>query len=238
MTDALLPIVILAGGLATRLRPLTVNKPKALISVLGEPFIYHQLRLLKEKGARDIIICLGYLGEMVEALIGNGDQFEMNIQYVYDGPTLQGTAGAIKHALPYIKADYFFVLYGDSYLTCDYASVATAFLATGKLGLMTVFKNQNQWDTSNVEYSSGSILAYSKREQTSRMHYIDYGLSVFKRRVFEEQPFGPLDLSMVCENLLKNKQLAGFEVSDRFYEIGSFTGIEEFEYYLSEITDV
>jgi N-acetyl-alpha-D-muramate 1-phosphate uridylyltransferase len=230
------PVVILAGGLATRLRPMTEVLPKALISIRGEPFINHQLRLLRDQGVHEVVLCLGYLGEMIEELIGNGQQFGLNVSYVYDGPTLLGTAGAIKRALPSVFAEHFFVLYGDSYLTCDYASVKAAFLASQKTGLMTVFKNQNQWDTSNVEYKNGQILAYSKSEKTSRMHYIDYGLSVFHRKVFDKvEPLQPSDLSIVCEELVKNNQLGGFEVSQRFYEIGSFAGINEFEYYLGEI---
>lgn len=229
------PVVILAGGLATRLRPMTEVIPKVLISIRGEPFIYHQLRQLRDQGVQEVVLCLGYLGEMIETLIGDGQAFRLKVRYAYDGPTLLGTAGAIKQALPLINAEYFFVLYGDSYLTCDYAAVAAAFLVLNRAGLMTVFKNQNQWDSSNVEYADGQIIAYSKREKTSRMHHIDYGLSVFHREVFENiAPLQPFDLATVCEGLVKNNQLGGFEVSQRFYEIGSFAGITEFEYYLGE----
>ncbi len=227
--ETLYPVIILAGGLATRLRPMTETIPKALVSVNGEPFIHHQLRLLHRQGIRDVVLCLGYLGEMVEEVIGNGHQFGVNVQYSYDGPKLLGTAGAIKKALPLI-GDIFFVLYGDSYLTCDYAAVQATFLASNKQGLMTVFNNKNQWDTSNVEYQHGCLLDYNKRNRTDRMHHIDYGLGMFNRSAFDHiDDAREYDLSVVQEHLLKKGQLAGAEVSERFYEVGSFAGINELE---------
>ena len=226
---ALYPVIILAGGLATRLRPMTETIPKSLVLVNGEPFIHHQLRLLQRQGIREVVLCLGYLGEMVEKVIGDGHQFGMNVQYSYDGPNLLGTAGAIKKALPLVD-DVFFVLYGDSYLACDYAAIQETFLRSKKQGLMTVFHNGNQWDTSNVEYQNGCLLDYSKRNRTERMQHIDYGLGMFDRSAFDSiEPTQAYDLSIIQERLLKNNQLAGAEVSERFYEVGSFAGINELE---------
>ena len=179
----MLPVAILAGGLATRLRPLTEKIPKALVEINGEPFIAHQLRLLESKGIRRIVLCLGYCGEMVRDLVRDGSRFGLAVDYSFDGPTLRGTAGAIHQALPVLD-EAFFVLYGDSYLTCDYAAVAQAFHDQGKTGLMTVFQNEGHWDSSNVEFAAGRILAYDKKNPTPRMRSIDYGLGVFHRRAF------------------------------------------------------
>src|SRR3954462_14370954 len=139
------PVAILAGGLATRLRPVTEKIPKALIQVAGQPFLAHQLRLLKSAGIRKTVLCVGYHGEMIENEFGDGSSFGIEISYSFDGPELLGTGGALRKALPRL-AKKFFVLYGDSYLPIDYAEPARTFLASGKLGLMTVFRNDGQRD--------------------------------------------------------------------------------------------
>jgi NDP-sugar pyrophosphorylase family protein len=218
---------ILAGGLATRLRPITERIPKALVDIDGEPFIAHQLRLLHSKGIRRVVLCLGYLGEMVCEFVGDGTAFGVEAEYSFDGPTLRGTAGAIHQALP-LLGSAFFVLYGDSYLPCDYAAVEEAFRQSGKMGLMTVFRNEGQWDSSNVEFADGRILAYDKKNRTPRMRHIDYGLGAFDRRTFEAlAPGSVYDLATTYQDLLAADELAACEVKERFYEIGSPAGIDE-----------
>jgi NDP-sugar pyrophosphorylase family protein len=223
----LLTVALLAGGLATRLLPVTERIPKSLLEVNGEPFIAHQLRLLHSQGIRRVILCVGFLGEMIRDAIGGGQEFGVDLEYSFDGDTLLGTAGAIKRALP-LLGDSFFVLYGDSYLVCDYAAVAREFAAAGKLALMTIYRNEGKWDTSNVEFRNGQILAYSKRNRTPRMEYIDYGLGVFSAKAFDSVPPGePHDLAELYGKMLERGQLAGMEIHQRFYEIGSRAGLEE-----------
>jgi MurNAc alpha-1-phosphate uridylyltransferase len=225
------PVAILAGGLATRLRPLTETIPKALVPIRGEPFIAHQLRLLAGRGLTRVVLCLGYRAEMVQEVVGNGDQFGLQVEYSLDGPVLRGTAGAVHQAIP-LLGDRFFVLYGDSYLPCDYRSVQQAFLDSGKTGLMTVYRNQGLFDTSNVEFDGRAILAYDKQNRTVRMHHIDYGLGVFHRAAFDTiSPTEARDLATIYQELLRCGELAAFEVPDRFYEIGSFEGIRDLEEY-------
>lgn len=230
------PIIILGGGLATRIRPLTTHLPKFLVEIHGEPFIAHQLRLLKKSGAQRVILSLHYLGEMVVDYVGDGRRFGLHVEYSFDGPNLLGTAGAIKQALP-LLGETFFVLYGDSYLPCDYTAVQQAFISSQSLGLMTVFRNHGQFDKSNVEFLDGQIIAYDKQLPTSRMDYIDYGLGVLTKKAFDYAPCQqPYDLASLYQTLLKNQQLAAFEVFERFYEVGSFTGIDELKYYLAHTT--
>jgi N-acetyl-alpha-D-muramate 1-phosphate uridylyltransferase len=232
MSTALFPIAILAGGLATRLRPITETIPKALITLNGEPFIAHQLRLLYKNKFRKVVICVSYLGEQIVAYVGDGTRFGLEVSYSFDGPTLLGTAGAIKKALP-LLGENFFVIYGDSYLPCDYASAQEAFLQAKKLGLMTIFKNDGKWDKSNVEYSAGEIQIYDKKVETPNMHYIDYGLGLFDQKVFAAIAENKNeDLVEIYQALLNQKQLAAYEVKERFYEVGSFSGIEELSQYL------
>ncbi|HXR78236.1 MAG TPA: nucleotidyltransferase family protein [Bryobacteraceae bacterium] len=227
------PVVILCGGLATRLRPVTETIPKSLIPIDGEPFVAHQLRLLRSRGIAEVVLCVGFLGEMIRDFAGDGSRFGLRISYSFDGPALLGTAGAIRRALPYLR-EIFFVLYGDSYLPCDYAQVAVAFEASGKQGLMTVYRNKGQFDSSNVEYAGGRIVRYDKRQKTPAMEYIDYGLGVLSKPVIAAlPPDQPRDLASVYQDLLAVDQLAGFEVTERFYEIGSAEGIADTEAFLS-----
>jgi MurNAc alpha-1-phosphate uridylyltransferase len=227
-----MPAVILAGGLATRMRPLTERIPKALLEIEGHPFLWHQLRLLQQNGIRRVLLLVGYLGETVEEQFGDGSALDIKIQYSYDGPTLMGTAGAIRKALPLLSGP-FFVLYGDSYLPCDYRLVEESFRRSGLPGLMTVYRNEGLYDLSNVEYTSGRILKYDKRQRTPEMHHIDYGLGAFAPTVFEALPANqPCDLESVYQGLLASGGLASFEVHERFYEIGSPEGLRDTTKYL------
>jgi N-acetyl-alpha-D-muramate 1-phosphate uridylyltransferase len=229
----LLTVAILAGGLATRLRPLTETVPKSLLEVNGAPFAVHQLRLLQAKGIRRVVLCVGHLGTLVQRAIGDGFSLGLEVDYSFDGPVLLGTAGAIRNALPKL-GNSFFVMYGDSYLPCDYAAIARNFESAEGLAMMTVFRNEGKWDTSNVEFDAGTILAYSKTNRTPRMRYIDYGLGVFRAQPFKDLPAGKAsDLTELYTDLLQRKQLAAFEVRERFYEIGSPAGLRETAEFLA-----
>jgi MurNAc alpha-1-phosphate uridylyltransferase len=233
MPRELLPVVILAGGTATRLRPLTETIPKALVDINGEPFIAHQLRLLRARGLSRVVVCAGYKGAMIQAFVGNGAAFGLHVEFAFDGPQLLGTAGALKKALPLV-GDASFVLYGDSYLSCDYGAVQAAFEQRPCLGLMTVFRNEGRWDRSNVEFDGARIVAYDKRAPMASMHYIDYGLGVFRSAALAHVPDDqPHDLVAVYRDLLQSHQLAGYEVRERFYEIGSFEGLEDTRRFLA-----
>lgn len=230
----MLPVAILAGGLATRLRPITQTIPKALIEVAGKPFIAHQLEYLQQQGITSVVLCIGYLGEMIQEVVGNGSYWNMEVNYSLDGPVLLGTGGALKQALPMLGKE-FFILYGDSYLPINFAAVQDAFIKSGQLGLMTILKNQNLWDRSNVRFENGQLIEYNKDSITSEMHYIDYGLGVLKASSLNEYTAGhALNLSKVYNKLSLQKQLAGYEVFERFYEIGSHQGIADTEAYLMQ----
>jgi NDP-sugar pyrophosphorylase family protein len=230
----MLPVAILAGGLATRLRPLTETIPKSLVEIDGEPFLWHQLRLLRENGIERVVHCVSHLGEKVRDSVGDGKAFGLHIDYSFDGATLLGTAGALKRAQA-LLGEAFFALYGDSYLPIDWAAVERAFRESGKAGLMTVYRNEGQWDSSNVEYVNGRILAYNKKLRTARMRHIDYGLGVLRGAALAGVPEGQAwDLATLYQELLEAGELAAFEAPQRFYEIGSFGGIEELRAHLRQ----
>lgn len=222
-----LPVAILAGGLATRLGSITETIPKALVEVAGQPFIVHQLALLRAHGVERVVLCVAHLADQIEAALGDGRALGLELAYAHDGGTLRGTGGALRHALDRL-GDRFLVLYGDSYLTCDYAAVSRAFEDSGKLGLMTVFANAGQYDKSNVSYRDGRIVRYDKTDRSPAMTHIDYGLGGLRAEALAGYPAdGRLDLATVYQDLLARDQLAAYEVADRFYEIGSPAGLEE-----------
>jgi len=296
----MLPVALLCGGMAARMRPVTQSVPKAMLIVAGKPFIAHQLNLLKKHGVERVVLCVGYLGSIIEGFVGDGGRFDLDVSYSYDGEELLGTGGAVKKALSRLN-DPFFVIYGDSYLDVDYAKVEEAYRGAAPVceGLMTVFKNENKWDASNVVFKDNRIVTYSKKCYSKEMKYIDYGLGILSKKVFQRRcahrktqgcqishedpgrqvlqtPLGareqqrhqaslgareqqshqaPLatweqqshqvthgerehrdfdyatvfDLADVYESLAKEGRLFGYEVYDRFYEIGSKKGLEEFE---------
>ncbi|MBN8730706.1 MAG: nucleotidyltransferase family protein [Acidobacteria bacterium] len=233
MPEQITTLAILAGGLATRLRPITEKIPKVLVPVAGEPFLAHQLRLVRGYGFQHAVICAGYLAEQIQEFVGDGSRFDMRVEFSLDGDTLLGTAGALKRALP-LLGERFLTIYGDSYLPCDYLAAANGFAASGKLGLMSVYRNRGAWDTSNVEYRDGQIVAYDKRHQTPRMEYIDYGLGGFRREAFDLVPEAqPYDLATLYQQLLARQELAAWESPVRFYEIGSLPGLQELDQLLS-----
>ena len=227
-----LPVAILAGGLATRLKPITEKVPKLLVDVAGEPFFSHQIRLLKSAGLTRLVLCVGYLGERIVELYGDGSKWGISIDYSFDGPKLLGTGGALIKALPKLGGA-FYVLYGDSYLPIDYPSVGQAFLSSGKLGLMTVFENSELYDASNVWFEGGEIKAYDKKVKRPEMRFIDYGLGAFQSAAFDPFPRDDVvDLAEVQKLLLARRELAGFEIGQRFYEIGSHAGLKELDLLL------
>ena len=229
----MMPVVILAGGLATRLRPITEKTPKALVEVAGKPFVFHQLDWLKRQKVDQVVMCVGYLGETIRERVGTGERWGMKIQYSFDGEKLLGTGGALQKALPLVGKE-FFVFYGDSFLPINFSPVKQAFYASGKPAMMTFLKNQGRWDGSNVEARNGKLVAYNKRAPTRLMEHIDYGLGILSASVFRDKNEKEVfDLAEVYEELTKKEQLAGFEVTARFYEIGSKKGLAETEAYLS-----
>jgi NDP-sugar pyrophosphorylase family protein len=230
--------VILAGGLATRMRPLTETIPKALLPVAGRPFIDRQLEHLARHGVTRAVLSIGYRGEMLRDHVGDGARFGVAVTYVDEGPNLRGTGGALRLALDEGALDEaFLVTWGDSYLPIDFAAVWALFRASGQPALMTVFRNEGRWDTSNVIFQGGRVVLYDKRRATrpaADFAYIDYGLMALERRVIEEAiPAGAKgDLAELFHSLSVRGQLAGFEAAERFHEIGSPQGLEELEGWL------
>jgi len=221
-------MVILAGGLGTRLRPLTSEVPKALIPIGGKPFLHHQIDLLKRRGIRDIVLCVGHLGDRVKDYFGDGRWLGVRIRYSEEKGHLLGTAGAIKNAEPLLRDD-FFLMYGDSYLMIDYREIMRYFRRFDRLGLMVVWRNVDRFERSNVMVEGNLVTAYNKDQKGPDMVYINYGLSVLRKEALAFIPAGkPFSQEDFYQILIDQGELLTFEVEQRFYEIGSPKGLEEF----------
>jgi NDP-sugar pyrophosphorylase family protein len=207
--------------------------------VAGKPFVDHQLAWLGRHGVSDVVLSIGYRGDMLRAHVGDGARFGLRVSYVDEGGDLRGTAGALRLALDQgALEEAFLVTYGDSFLPIDFDEVWRAFRASGRPALMTVFANHGRWDTSNVIFDGASVVLYDKQHRTrpaADFAYIDYGLSALERRlVAGEIPAGvKADLAELFFKLSRRGDLAGFEARKRFYEIGSPAGLEELERWLS-----
>ena len=225
------PVLILAGGKATRLGEVTKTIPKALVPLAGQPFIDHQLAALHAQGLREVVMCVGHFAEQIREHVGAGARFGLRVRYSDDGATLRGTGGAVRRALPLIGTGCF-VLYGDSLLDVDYAKVFAA-LPLNALGVMTVFRNEGSFDKSNVLWRNGRLVRYSKQDATPDMAHIDYGLSLLRRAAIERIPADqPSELAELYSALVGSGEMTGFEVTKRFYEIGSPQGLQEAEEFL------
>jgi NDP-sugar pyrophosphorylase family protein len=224
-------IVILAGGMATRLGELTRSQPKAMLVIQGRPFVEYQIELLRKQGIRDIVMCIGHLGERIERYLGNGGKYGVDIRYSREDVPL-GTGGAVKKAEAMLNRE-FFTMYGDSYLLLDLSSVYSYFQTKNKLALMTVYQNYDSYDISNTAVSDCLVTGYDKKEKTEDMVYIDYGVHVFRKETLElipENCYYPMeDLFPI---LISRKQLLAYEVNERFYEIGSLQGLQDFGQYV------
>ena len=233
-----LPVVILAGGLATRMRPRTATLPKALLPVNGIPFADIQLGWLGSLGVRDVVYSIAHLGDAIQRHVGDGERFGLRVRYVSDGERFLGTAGALRAVIDSgAVPESFGVINGDSFLSLDLAKVEAAFAASGCPALMTVMRNRNRWDTSNAVYGDGRVAMYDKSHPDGwreRMEWIDYGFAILARRAITERVGSGqvADISEVMRELSIAGQLAGFEVAARFYEIGSPQGLADLERHL------
>lgn len=232
--SSLPPVCILAGGRGSRLGARTTRTPKPLLEVAGRPFLLHQLRALSQHDVSRVVLCVGHLGSQVQQIIG-GERYGMQIAYSYDSPDLDGTLGAISRARVML-GERFLVLYGDTYLRIDYAATARSWECSGLPATMTVLRNEGQWDTSNVSFESGRVVAYNKRSPTPDMTWIDYGLGGLCAEALDMAPVGASDVADLYSVLADRGLLHGFQATERFYEIGSPSSLAETDAFLREAT--
>jgi len=229
-----IPIVILAGGLGTRLKHLSKNKPKALVNVAGKPFIFWQLELLKKQGFDKIFISSGHLGNNIIKDVGDGKKFDLNINHFNDGFNLLGTGGAIKNMIKALP-NYFFVMYGDTYLPINFEKVKNYFLRNNKQNTMVILKNDGKWVPSNITVLNNKIIGYSKEKNCTLAKFVDYGVSILSKEIFLKISNNIFDLKLVFNQLINEDKLIPYEVDKRFYEIGTIKSLKETEKYLNNL---
>jgi MurNAc alpha-1-phosphate uridylyltransferase len=221
--------VILAGGLATRLRPHSENVPKSMIMVGNKPFLEHQLDLLRRNGISDIVLCVGHLSRMIKDHFGDGSKFGVRIRYSDEGENLLGTGGALKKAEPLLE-DRFFVLYGDSYLMYDYQAISSYSRKFPGFCVMVIYRNHNFYDNSNLEIQDGLVNAYDKANPDGKLVYIDAGLSILKKKYLTQvPPQRPSSLEELYCKIVDTQRMLAYQVYRRFYEIGSPRGLAELQ---------
>jgi NDP-sugar pyrophosphorylase family protein len=229
-----LPVVILAGGLATRLRPLTDDTPKAMVDINGEPFIHWQIQKLAQEGFKEIIISIGHLGHQISDYLGDGGRYNVGVKFIHDGNSQLGTGGALTKVTESLNGK-FLVTYGDSYLPVSFSSIASKFEKSNFPSIMTITSSVHAREKSNIFFSGGRILEYSKNSGDSRFNFLDYGLLGFSSSLFRVVPNARnWDLEELIKSLISISQMEAIQVDERYFEIGSFEGINELTKYLEE----
>ncbi len=227
-------VVVLMGGIGSRLADMTKSVPKPMLPVCGEPFFLYQFRLLLLAGFKKFLFLVGYHAEQIQDYFADGGRYGVQIDYCYDGPERLGTAGAVVQAYDKLD-DSFLLLYGDTLLDIDYYEIVYRFYLgklKGRTSLMAVYHNEDRLDTSNVNFKDGAIVKYNKKIPTKNMHYIDYGISVFDKEVFAGFRQGDyIDLSDIQMKQASEKLVAACVVRKRFYEIGTPASLAYFEEY-------
>jgi len=227
-------IVILAGGLGTRLYPITKEIPKSLVQIQGEPFIHWQLLHIKNNGIKNVVMCLSHKADQIVDYLGNGSKYGIDIQYSFDGQQQLGTGGAILNAIDKLHND-FFVIYGDSYLQIDFQEAYRVFRESKQQALMTYIENFNKLHKNNIGIDQHGNFYYDKKVSKINMSYIDYGLSILKKEIFfgysKKERF---DLSDLLNNLSMKNLVAWLQADIKFHEIGSQEGIKEFSDFIEQ----
>jgi len=231
--ERLLQAVILAGGLGTRLGKLTQKVPKPMLQVNGKPFLEYEITLLRDSGISDFVLCVGYLGEVIENYFKDGTRFGINIRYSHDGQRLMGPAGALKCAEPLLD-ELFFVTYGDAYLRADYHRVMKTLLDSRRLGVMVVYENHDLYGKSDIAVKDGYVTGYDKVGRSEGMFWVNFGVTALRKRALSFiPPTKEIGEEEFYHELIMRKELLAFQVSDRFYEIGSPQSLKEFEQFIS-----
>jgi len=225
-------MVIICGGLGTRLGHLTKYTPKSMIEIEGKPFLEYQIENLKKQSITDIVLCVGHLSKKIEEYFGNGQRFGVNLKYSFEKEKLLGQIGAVKNAEPLLE-DSFFIMYGDSYLTLDLHKVYNFFMQHDKPALMVVYQNHDKYDKSNIIIQDNMVTGYGEKQKTRDMIYIDYGTSILRKKVLDYVPKGTsYSTEEFFTDLIKKQDLMAFESDKRFYHVGDPDSLEDFRNYI------
>jgi NDP-sugar pyrophosphorylase family protein len=224
---------VLAGGLGTRMAAITgANTPKVLLPVAGRPFIDFKLASLAAEGIERVVLLLGHGASLIADHVGSGARYGLRVMCRSDGPVLLGTGGAIRRALD-VLGSVFWVTYGDTYLRVPMGEIEGAFGVGNPEGMMTVLRNRDRWDQSNLRVEQRLVVEHRKGAAPGTYEYIDYGLAILGRETLEAFPAeSPFDLEQAFQRLIARRRMGAYVVSQRFYEIGSPEGYRQTDEFL------
>lgn len=223
--------VILAGGLGTRLSPITVDIPKPMVLIKDKPFLEYLILMLKKHSLKRILLCVGYLGRKIEAYFGNGLRWGIEIKYSYEKELL-GTGGALKLASNLIE-EKFLLLYGDSYLDINYNEFINFFERQKTTGSVVIYDN-TMGDTNvknNITIDGNLITIYDKNKKDARLKYVEAGVSIFRKRLLnliDGNRFVSLE-NDIFPVLINQHELTGYKSKTRFYDIGTLDRLNLFQ---------
>jgi NDP-sugar pyrophosphorylase family protein len=229
--------VILAGGLGTRMRPITETIPKPMIAVAGKPFLQYQLELLTGSGIGRALLLVAYLGEQIQQYFGGGDKFGCNISYSFESSPL-GTGGALRNAEAQLQ-DYFVLVNGDTYLAIDYRALLEDFQKADCAAMIVAYKKPEGASQSvpasllpaNLGVSQdGAVTAYRKRNPEGLSH-IDAGVIVLRKEILARLPAGQ-KCSLeeeIYPQLIAQGEMRAWVTLEPFFDMGSPAGLAALE---------
>ena len=222
--------LILAGGLGTRLRPLTLHTPKCLIEVEGRPFLDWQLELFAKNGVERAVLSTGYLGHKIEEWLSGHSAHGLEVEVCHEKELL-GTGGSIINSLPLLPEE-FFLAYGDGYLLQPFKPVHAAFKKSGKGALMAVLRQQKGTSENNCEVKGGQVVRYAKGQPAGTFDFMDYGLLFFRKEALAAYRAENFSTDRIFADLIAAGELAAFETRQPYYEVGSKEGLNAFSQYI------
>jgi NDP-sugar pyrophosphorylase family protein len=222
-----LPVIVLCGGLGTRLRAAVADRPKALAPVGNQPFLAMQLELLRDRGARHFVLCVGHLAEQVQAAFGDGSALGVRIDYSLDGEKLLGTGGALKRAEGFFTPSAI-VVNGDTYIDVDLVRLVRVHSSVrewGAVATLTLARVQDASRFGTVEVDEeGRVKRFREKATASEDQWVNAGMYVIERELIERIPAGEvvsLERDVFPAALYDGLTLAAFTQDRPFHDIGT-----------------
>ncbi len=224
--------IILAGGLGTRLKPITEKIPKCMAPILGKPFLFYLLNLLRDRGVEEVVLCVGYLGEQVRSYFQDGSRLGLKIRYSQEMEKLLGTGGALKLAESLLQ-EKFLVINGDTYLNIDYNQTFNRFDASGKKALIVANRSING-ERGDLEIDKSAIVLRYDKEISKNLGFVNAGTLVLRRDIVKTIEAGiPVSLEKeVLPLLIGQSEVIAWVTQEKFYDIGTFTNLRLFETHI------
>ena len=220
-------VVLMAGGRGTRLRPLTAECPKPLLSVGGKPILEHILAGFIEEGFRNFYLSVNYKAEMIAEHFGNGDRWGVRIEYLREASPL-GTAGALS-LLPARPRHPLVVMNGDLLTKVSFASMLEFHARHGGLATMAVREYDLQIPYGVVTIDNGEVVGIEEAsagrivridEKPVQRFFVNAGIYVLSPESFDHLPHSPFDMPMLFDGLRRVGSTMAYPLREYWVDIG------------------